>query len=178
MLESVFIPLRCSRGHSPVHPASAVRHRRRLARVSAPRSGSAAQAEVRGRAVLHRACSLIPVNCPDPCSLSSTGYVRPVNVDVRIFQMPLAELKEFEAGKSSGSTGRTASRASSSVCGLTDAISAIAALRVAASCVSHGPGAKAVTSTSASREKLVGKGLPKDLPECGFVRLQLCFRRR
>ena len=53
MFERVFIPLRCSRGHPPVHPASAVRHRRRLARVPAPRSGSASRAEVHGQFVAH-----------------------------------------------------------------------------------------------------------------------------
>src|SRR6516225_10239295 len=48
MFERVFIPLRWSRGHSAVHPAAAVRHRWRLARVPAPRSGSASRAEVHG----------------------------------------------------------------------------------------------------------------------------------
>ena len=36
------------------------------------------------------------------CKRSSSA-IAPVNVDVRILQMPLAELKEFEAGESSGS---------------------------------------------------------------------------
>src|SRR4051812_25927826 len=45
MFESVFIPLRCSRGRSPVHPTSAVRHRRRLAGVPAPCCQTAANSD-------------------------------------------------------------------------------------------------------------------------------------
>src|SRR5262249_30243152 len=48
MFDRVFIPLWCSRGLSPVHPAPPIRHRGCLARVPAPRSSSASRAEVHG----------------------------------------------------------------------------------------------------------------------------------
>jgi hypothetical protein len=45
------------------------------------------------------------VQCVDQLELQAqqSSAIAPVNVDVRIFQMPLAELKELEAGESSGS---------------------------------------------------------------------------
>jgi hypothetical protein len=46
VFEGVLISLRCAGRHSAVHPTSAVRHRWRLARIPAPRSGSASRAEV------------------------------------------------------------------------------------------------------------------------------------
>jgi hypothetical protein len=53
MFESVFISLGRSWRHTAVHPAAAVRHRWRLARVPAPRPGSASAAEVHGQLVSH-----------------------------------------------------------------------------------------------------------------------------
>jgi hypothetical protein len=58
--EGVLISLRGSRRRSAVHPASAGRHRRRPARVPAPRSGSAARGEVHGQ--------LAAMNYPGPAS--------------------------------------------------------------------------------------------------------------
>ena len=45
------------------------------------------------------------VQCLDQLELQAqqSSAIAPVNLDVRILQMPLAELKEFEAGESSGS---------------------------------------------------------------------------
>jgi hypothetical protein len=45
------------------------------------------------------------VQCLDQFELQAqqSSAIAPVNLDVRILQMPLAELKEFEAGESSGS---------------------------------------------------------------------------
>jgi hypothetical protein len=64
LFEGILIALRCSRRHSAVHPATAVRHRWRLARVPAPRSGSASRAEVHGQLHLHCVVPLVSRSPP------------------------------------------------------------------------------------------------------------------
>jgi hypothetical protein len=66
-LRAFLLPFRGSGRRSAVHPTSAVRHRRRAARAPAPRSGSAARAEVHGQFACHRGGSL---ECAE---LSSAG---------------------------------------------------------------------------------------------------------
>ena len=66
MFEGVFIALRGSWRHSAVHPASAVRHRWRLARLPVPCSGSAPRAEVHGQFVSHSVGRLFSPTSPEP----------------------------------------------------------------------------------------------------------------
>jgi hypothetical protein len=62
VLEGILVTLRGARGHPAVHPAAAVRHRRRPAPAPSPCPRSTPPAEVHGQFVLHGVDPLISVD--------------------------------------------------------------------------------------------------------------------
>ena len=89
MLERVPITLRSARRHSAVHPAAAVRHRWRLARLPAPCPRSASRAEVHGQFALHGVDPLISLRSPPPGGLDHADDRLPARMDVDVLDRDL-----------------------------------------------------------------------------------------